>query len=147
LVAGSSGNAAQLRWVWQAISINEELASWVYGQLVPAVASLGSFAFSVSSKPIQEHHFATDKHQTYTPEMKKIADKYGLHLDEKWNKEMLPQNGRHPNLYHDFVLANMRRAAAEAANSKDKFLELYEKYVKTIVRENPDMLNKAHWQE
>ena len=96
--------------------------------------------------PSQLHHFGTNKSNTYTPEMQKIADKYGLDLDDTWNKELLPHLGRHPNKYHDFVLDGMRRAAREAGKSKQKFLELFEKYVKEPIRQNPDLLRKMGWE-
>jgi hypothetical protein len=80
-------------------------------------------------KPTQLHHYATNKSKTYTPRMKKIANKYGLDLDELWNKGKLPHLGRHPNLYHDFVQRNMERAAREAGGDTRKFIELFEKYV------------------
>jgi hypothetical protein len=34
----------------------------------------------------------------------------------------------------------MRQAAEEAGNDKEKFLELYEKYVKEWVRKNPEVM-------
>jgi hypothetical protein len=68
-------------------------------------------------------------------------------LDDPWNKEFLPHQGRHPNAYHDWVVAQIERAAKEAGDKKDKFLKLYEKYVKTPVRENPDMLRKEFWEK
>jgi len=99
-----------------------------------------------TSRPKQVHHYATNKNKNYTPRMKKIAKKYGLKLDETWNKERLPHLGRHPNKYHEFVERGMERAAREAGNDRGKFLKLFEKYVKKPIRENPDLLRKAGWQ-
>ena len=96
--------------------------------------------------PSQIHHYATNKSKTYTQLLKKIADKYGLGLDDLWNKESLPHLGRHPNRYHEFVLNGMRRAAQEAGSDVNAFLELFEKYVKEPVRSNPTLLTKAGWQ-
>jgi hypothetical protein len=93
----------------------------------------------------QEHHFATNKSKAYTPQMEKIADRYGLYLDDVWNKELLPHLGRHPNDYHEFVLGGMQRAAKEAGKNKARFLELFEKYVKAPIRKNPELLRKSGW--
>jgi len=99
-----------------------------------------------NSLPQQLHHFATNKSKAFSPLMQKIADKFGLKLNEAWNKELLPHLGRHPNEYHDFVLDGMRQAESEAAGVKAKFLELFDKYVKEPVRKNPELLRKAGWQ-
>ena len=96
-------------------------------------------------RPIQEHHFATNKSKTYTPDMKEIADSYDLKLNDEWNKEIMEHEGRHPDEYHDFVLDGMREAQREAGANKEEFLRLYEKYVKEPVRNNPDLLRKSGW--
>ena len=97
-------------------------------------------------KPEQIHHFATNKSIKYTPRMEAIASKYGLDLDGIWNKQLLPQMGRHPDLYHDFVLNGMRQADMEAGGAADKFLELFDKYVKQPIIDNPDLLYKKGWE-
>jgi RHS repeat-associated protein len=97
---------------------------------------------SVGAKPLQEHHFATNKHRAYTPQMERIAKRYGLDLDGAWNKEMLPHAGRHTHTSHEFVLRGMQRAAREAGNDKAKFLKLFEKYVKEPIRRDPSILYK-----
>ena len=56
----------------------------------------------------QMHHFATDKNKKYTQAFQDITDKYGLNLDDDWNKALLPHQGRHPNAYHDFILDEMK---------------------------------------
>ena len=56
----------------------------------------------------QVHHFATDKNKKYTQAFQDITDKYGLNLDDDWNKALLPHQGRHPNAYHDFILDEMK---------------------------------------
>jgi hypothetical protein len=40
----------------------------------------------------------------------------------------------------------MQRAAREAGRNKAKFLELFEKYVKEPIRQNPDLLRKIGWE-
>ncbi|MCC6584900.1 MAG: AHH domain-containing protein [Chitinophagales bacterium] len=98
-----------------------------------------------SSKPIQIHHYATNKSKKFTAQLKKIADKFGLDLDGSWNKEALPHQGRHPNKYHEFVLNGMRKASAQAGKSAEKFKELFDKYVKEPIRKNPEKLTKDGW--
>lgn len=78
--------------------------------------------------------------------MSDIADKYGLKLDGDWNKELLPHQGRHPDKYHKFVLEGMNKAADKAGSDTNKFLKLFDKYVKEPVRNNPDLLRKAGWE-
>jgi hypothetical protein len=95
--------------------------------------------------PFQEHHYATDKHGYYTPKMEEIASRFKLKLDESWNKEVLPQCGRHPHQYHEMVLRAMMEAVAKAGGSKEKFLECFETLVKEVVRRNPDLLRKSGW--
>ena len=100
---------------------------------------------ALNDRPNQIHHFATNKSKTYTPRLKKTADKYGLDLDGNWNKQLLPHQGRHPNKYHDFVVEGIERAAKGAGPDKDKFLELFQLYVKDPVLINPDLLRKIGW--
>ncbi len=96
-------------------------------------------------KDLQLHHYATNKNKLVTPELQKITDKYGLDIDGDWNKEYLPHLGSHPNEYHKFVKDGMERADREARGNKDKFLELFETYVKKPIRDNPKLLDKDGW--
>jgi len=96
--------------------------------------------------PSQMHHFATNKNQTYTQAMEDIANSFGLDLDTVWNKELLPHLGRHPNDYHEFVLRGMEMAAEKAGGNTVRFLELFEKFVKDPVRQNPSLLRKIGWE-
>lgn len=45
--------------------------------------------------PRQVHHFLTDKHSVFTPLFEAIVVKYGLTLNDAWNLESLPHQGRH----------------------------------------------------
>lgn len=108
-------------------------------------AALSVVGKTRSVRRLEKHHFATNKNKFYTPRMADIAKRYNLDLDGDWNKEILPHRGRHPNRYHDFVLRGMRRAAREAGGDQEKFLELFEKYIKGPVRLNPDLLRKHGW--
>jgi len=96
--------------------------------------------------PRQLHHYATDKNRVYTPQFERILRRYGLSLDDAWNTEVLPHQGRHPNEYHDFVLANMQRAANEAGDDVNRFLQLFERYVVRPIRNNPELLRRSGWQ-
>ncbi|WP_229677381.1 AHH domain-containing protein [Psychrobacillus lasiicapitis] len=37
-----------------------------------------------TTKPLQKHHYATNKSKKYTPQMENITKKYGLNLDDEW---------------------------------------------------------------
>lgn len=78
--------------------------------------------------------------------MDAIAKRYDLDLDAVWNKELLPHLGRHPNVYHEFVLDGMQAAAREAGRNREKFLDLFDAYVKEPIRQNPELLRKSGWQ-
>ncbi|GAA4316372.1 RHS repeat-associated core domain-containing protein [Compostibacter hankyongensis] len=95
--------------------------------------------------PFQAHHFATTKNTFWTPKMETIAKKFGLELKGEWNIKRIPHLGRHPNEYHEFVFAYMEKAAQEAGTSQEKFLELFEKYIKQPVIHNPKLLRKSGW--
>lgn len=106
---------------------------------------VGRWGCTPTSKPNQVHHFATNKSKTYTQAFIDITNKYDLEGD--WNKESLSHQGRHPNAYHDFVLEEMRRIDNMANGNKDIFLDLYESEIKSIIRDNPDMLYSNYWKE
>ncbi|MCH5262821.1 MAG: AHH domain-containing protein, partial [Lachnospiraceae bacterium] len=97
-----------------------------------------------STKPEQEHHFASNKNQTYTPQFEEITNKYDLDLDDDWNKKMLPHQGRHPNEYHEYILDSMKQFDEIAQGDQDKFLKLFEN-LKDEISDNPDMLYKNYW--
>jgi RHS repeat-associated protein len=97
-------------------------------------------------RPLQLHHYATNKSKKYSKAMARVAKRYGLSLDDAWNKEYLPHQGRHPGAYHRWVLREMQRAAQEAGDDACEFLRLFDKYVKEPVRKNPDLLRRAGWE-
>jgi hypothetical protein len=99
----------------------------------------------ITHKPTQEHHFATDKNKKFTPQMKAIASKYGLDLNEDWNKQSLPHQGRHPNAYHNFVLEQMRIIDAMPNMNQQQFINLFNLNVRQPVVNNPNMLYKNYW--
>lgn len=97
-----------------------------------------------NTKPNQVHHFATNKSKKYTQQFENVANKYGLDLDDVWNKQLMPHQGRHPYAYHEYVLREMTKYDNIARGDKDKFLKLYEQ-LKNKVMNNPDMLTKDYW--
>ena len=97
-----------------------------------------------ATKPIQDHHYATNKSKVYTKQFKKIADKYKLDLNDAWNREYLPHQGRHPYAYHDYVLDQMKKFDSIANGDQGVFLKLYDQ-MKQVINENPDMLYKEYW--
>ncbi|MBX9971690.1 AHH domain-containing protein [Cytobacillus firmus] len=102
------------------------------------------FGAKGTNKPLQKHHYATNKSKKYTPQMENITKKYGLDLDDEWNKEILPHQGRHPYAYHDYVLDKLSTYDRLAKGDREKFLKLFEG-LKQEVRDNPDMLYKEYW--
>jgi len=99
-----------------------------------------------AGKPLQKHHYATNKSKKYTPQIEAITKKYGLDLDDVWNIELLPHQGRHPNAYHEYVLSNIRTFDKIAKGDKRKFLRLFEQ-LKQEIRKNPEMLYKDYWRK
>ena len=96
------------------------------------------------TKPNQVHHYATNKSKTYTPQLEEIANRYELDLDDAWNKDLLPHQGRHPNAYHEYVLDSRKQFDNIAQGDKDIFLKLFDN-LKNNVKSKPDMLYKDYW--
>ena len=99
---------------------------------------------TTSGKPNQVHHYATNKSKTNTSQLEEITNKYGLDLDDAWNKDLLPHQGRHPNAYHNYVLDSMKQFDDIAQGDKNVFLKLYDN-LKSNIKTNPDMLYKDYW--
>lgn len=100
----------------------------------------------LEQKPLQNHHFATNKNSKFTPKMEKIANKYGLDLNGKWNIEKLPHQGRHSNGYNNWVYKNMQIMDMMPDMNQARFIKEFEQRVKMPIRNNPDMLYKKYWQ-
>jgi RHS repeat-associated protein len=111
-----------------------------------AVEGVGQGADELSGLPLQVHHFATNKHSYFTARMQAIAERYGLTLDGAWNKALMPHRGRHPTVYHEWVLRNMERISLEVGDDTQRFLEMFERDVKQVVLQNPGLLRKSGWQ-
>jgi filamentous hemagglutinin family protein len=95
---------------------------------------------------IEEHHFLTNKHKTFfTKEFGDIVKKYGLKLDEQWNKEFMEHCGRHATKYHEWALEQVDKIAKQAKGNTEKFLELFEKNIAAKVKAKPEMLKKEYW--
>jgi hypothetical protein len=121
-------------------------ASVGHGAVMVGTHIAGELAPETEAIPYQWHHFASDKSTSYTPAFEKIASKYGLGLDEPWNKELMQHLGRHPDEYHEFVLNAMREADLAARGDVTRFLQEFEMRVKSVVRNNPGMLRKWWWE-
>lgn len=76
--------------------------------------------------------------------LEEIANRYELDLDDAWNKDLLPHQGRHPNAYHEYVLDSMKQFDNIAQGDKDIFLKLFDN-LKNNVKSKPDMLYKDYW--
>ena len=99
----------------------------------------------VAKNPEQLHHYVTNKNSKYTDLMKDILSNYGLDIDGAWNKDLLPHQGRHPNAYHKFILNEMKKIDMIAQGDAKLFMELFEQNVKSVIRNNPDMLYAEYW--
>jgi hypothetical protein len=127
----------------------EEVTSFVRFSMSQVEGEVGKrtddalYAYKGTGKPLQKHHYATNKSKKYTPQIEAITKKYGLDLDDVWNIELLPHQGRHPNAYHEYVLSNIRTFDKIAKGDKRKFLRLFEQ-LKQEIRKNPEMLYKDY---
>lgn len=79
--------------------------------------------------------------------MKEITDKYGLDLDGKWNKGLLPHQGRHPNLYHRWVLEQMKIIDSKANLSQKVFVDFFKRDVIEPVVKDPQRLYKQWYKQ
>ena len=93
----------------------------------------------------ERHHFATNKNQKYTPKIKEITDKYGLDLDDEWNKKLMLHRGRHPNKYHDWVLDRLNYIDKIPAMNQQRFIYEFQQLVVKPVFKNPMMLRKSYY--
>jgi hypothetical protein len=88
----------------------------------------------------------TISHKQWTPEFEDIADKYKLDIDGPWNTAQMHHQGRHPNEYHEWMLAAFDRADKFAKGNQQKFLGFLEPYFQAV-RENPEVLMRRFWQD
>jgi len=139
--AKAVGNAGKVENLLKTAGTAEE-ASLAKASEAAKISEGGS---EVISKPNQLHHFATNKSTKYTSQFENITKKYGLDLDDVWNKELIPHQGRHPNAYHDWMLEQMQSLDSIAKGNKDAFLKMFEDVKKTVI-DNPDMLRKMFWE-
>jgi hypothetical protein len=86
----------------------------VVGGVALAGHGLGTIAY------IDTHHIATNKHSSWTPQLKELFAKGGLNLEDEANKIGLGPHsggGRHPEVYHQWVY-NRLKSAIEGITSK-----------------------------
>ena len=103
-----------------------------------------NFAIVRGGKPLQWHHYFTNKNKTYTPLFVQIFQKYGLSLSDMWNKNLLPHLGRHPNEYHEFMLKQLVKYDTIAQGDINIFMQLIEELKKYIIS-HPEILYKTYW--
>lgn len=96
--------------------------------------------------PEEIHHIATNKNPYYTPEFEGIANKYGLNLDDDWNKITIPHRGTHPWEYHDFIWEQMIEADNKAKGNVNVILKIWN-FVGDLLKENPQMLYTEFWRK
>ena len=99
----------------------------------------------LNDKPLQMHHFLTNKNKKYTPLFKNIVEKYGLDLNDQWNKELLPHLGRHPNEYHQWLLKELQIIDMIPDMNQKLFLHYFEINIRQPIINNPSMLYKQYW--
>jgi len=102
-------------------------------------------AGTVPERAQQVHHFASNKNTQFTPEYRDITNKYNLDLNGDWNKmafDTSVHSGRHSVNYHNFVLEGMKKASSEAGSNTNRFIELFNQYVKQPVAKDPSILYK-----
>jgi RHS repeat-associated protein len=122
--------------------------SIVHGTSVTVCAGLSADQINKNienKKPTQNHHYGTNKSKQFTPRFEEITKKYNLDLDDGWNTELLPHQGRHPNEYHDWMLSKFREADRYAQGDTVKFKQYLDDNAFSYVRENPNMLYKEYW--
>ena len=140
---------AQVKWFWIGfISTTlvytvswtaHSIWLWIYG---------GSQVASNTQVQTELHHFASNKHSTWTPRFEQIAGRFKLSLNDAWNLNPFStryHSGPHPEAYHQWVFERMTQAANQAGQSANQFIILYQKYVVLPVMENPEMLKAEYW--
>ena len=87
----------------------------------------------------------SDKHLTkYTEMYDQVIKRYGLKLDDEWNKVFVPHLGSHPNEYHEYMIEQIMDIDAVAHGDKDIFLDMFDQLKQEVI-DNPKMLNKDYW--
>lgn len=95
-------------------------------------------------KQVEKHHFLTNKNKKWTPEFKKVTDKYNLDLNGKWNIQEMAHRGRHATEYHKAMLEQVQQIDKIANGNKDIFLKLFDGLKQKII-DTPESLYKAFW--
>ena len=85
----------------------------------------------------QKHHVMTNKNKKFTPEFKKIADKYGLNLNKADNIISVKNHrGHHTSKYHEFILNKVQAYDAMANGDPKVFMKEFNK-LKRFVGNHP----------
>ena len=95
-------------------------------------------------KPTEKHHMLSNKNKKWTPEFKKVTDKYGLDLKGDWNIQEMAHRGRHATEYHQYMLKKLNDIDKVANGDVNIFRSLFDN-VKKIIEKTPDALYKSFW--
>ena len=101
-----------------------------------------------NSLPLEYHHFVTNKHSYYTPQLESITNSYDLSLDGDWNIRLMQHRGRHPHAYHDYVLEavqGIHEVLGGGKSNQERFIQMFTDLVIDPVLEVPLMLRKIFW--
>lgn len=86
----------------------------------------------------------SNKNKKWTPEFKKVTDKYGLDLKGDWNIQEMAHRGRHATEYHQYMFDRITEIDQVAKGNTKMFLKLFENVKETIMK-TPEALYKAFW--
>ena len=102
--------------------------------------------YDPSNMSVETHHVATNKNPYYTPDFEEIAGRYGLDLDDDWNKIEIAHRGTHPWEYHEYILDEMIKYDEIANGDLSKFMSMFD-FLKKILMANPEMLYTEFWRK
>jgi hypothetical protein len=68
-----------------------------------------------------------------------------LDLNGDWNKIEIPQNGRHPDAYHEAINKELVKIDQEAAGDPSIFMDLFNQRIKLPLQENSEKLFKEYY--
>ena len=106
----------------------------------PVTPSTSVTTSSVEVARSEIHHGIPWNNRTWTPEYRKITDKYEFNLKtEDWNNFALQgHRGRHTTEYHKWVLKNLQQIDAASMGNKALFEQHYNTVIKNPLLKNPE---------
>ena len=91
------------------------------------------------------HHFFTNKNKQYTKKFNEYFKKYGLSLDDPFNKVYIRHKGSHPSKLWDLMYHRIKRADRYAKGDARLFTTYLQKNIFNTIIQNPDILYKQFW--